>query len=151
MTDPVRSDAVQSLQFDVPSSLEEIPQATKRIFDFFQRLNLNESDRFDLRLSFEEILINAMKHGNGLRREVPVRVTASYDASELKVCVQDHGGGFDISRLKDPTLGPNVEAYSGRGVYLVKHLMDRLEYGPKGNSVEITKRLKRGKTSPNER
>ncbi len=135
-------DTLQTLQFDVPSSLEEIPQATRRVFDFFSELNLNESDRFDLRLSFEEILINAMKHGNGYRREVPVRVTVSYRGRELKISVQDQGKGFDVDRLKDPTMCDNIEAYSGRGVYLVKHLMDRLDYGPNGNTVEITKRLK---------
>jgi serine/threonine-protein kinase RsbW len=135
-------DALQTLQFDVPSSLDEIPQATRRVFDFFSALNLNESDRFDLRLSFEEILINAMKHGNGYRREVPVRVTVSYQGRELKIAVQDQGKGFDVDRLKDPTMCDNIEAYSGRGVYLVKHLMDRLDYGPKGNTVEITKHLK---------
>jgi serine/threonine-protein kinase RsbW len=135
-------DTLQTLQFDVPSSLEEIPQATRRVFDFFSALDLNESDRFDLRLSFEEILINAMKHGNGYRREVPVRVTLSYRGRELKIAVQDQGKGFDLGRLKDPTMCDNIEAYSGRGVYLVKHLMDRLDYGPEGNTVEITKRLK---------
>ena len=143
MTDPAGRSAERTFEFDVPSALDEIPQATRRVFDFFQELHLDESDRFDLRLSFEEILINAMKHGNGLRREVPVRVSLCHDGSELKVKVQDRGAGFDVNRLKDPTIGENIEAYSGRGVYLVQHLMDRLEYGPTGNSVEITKRLKR--------
>lgn len=134
------ADTHKKIRFEVPSSLEEIPQATHRIFDFFKELNLNESDRFDLRLSFEEILINAMKHGNGLRKEVVVRVTASYGPNELKIAVQDQGKGFNVDRLKDPTDSANIEAYSGRGVYLVRHLMDRLEYGPQGNFVEITKR-----------
>lgn len=143
--------AVQTLQFDVASCLEEIPNATHRVLDFFKPLNLDESARFDLRLSFEEILINGMKHGNGLRKEVPVRVTLSYDSQELRVCVEDSGPGFKVEKLKDPTDCANIEAYSGRGVYLVKHLMDRLEYGPKGNSVEIAKRYKQKKTSPNDR
>lgn len=131
----------QTLRFEVSSSLEEIPQATKRIFDFLNPLNLNESDRFDLRLSFEEILINAMKHGNGYRKEVPVRVAAAYDAAEIRISVEDQGKGFNVERLKDPTESTNIEAYSGRGVYLVKHLMSRLEYKNNGSLVEITKRL----------
>lgn len=142
MSDPVRS-KLQTFRFDVSSSLDEIPQATGRVFGFLNDLNLDDSDRFDLRLSFEEILINAMKHGNGYRKEVPVNVTVSYDDAEIKISVQDQGNGFKIERLKDPTIDENIEAFSGRGVYLVKHLMDRLEYGPKGNFVEITKRRKR--------
>ena len=140
--EPGPSGGVRAYEFDVPSSLEEIAQATGRLFEFLRPVNLDESDRFDLRLSFEEILINAMKHGNGYRRELPVRVAVSYDAAEVRVSVHDQGSGFKVDRLKDPTMDENIEAFSGRGVYLVKHLMDRLEYGPTGNSVEIAKRLK---------
>lgn len=144
MTPSDRSGAVQTLQFEVPSALEEIAGATRRVFDFFSDAGLSESDRFDLRLSFEEILINAMKHGNGYRKELPVRVTLSMaDDGELKIAVQDQGKGFDVSRVKDPTIGDNIEAYSGRGVYLVKHLMDRMEYLAGGTRVEISKRLKK--------
>ncbi len=145
MSDPAQIPAARTLRFDVSSSLEEIPGATKRLFDFLSPLSLNESDRFDLRLSFEEILINAMKHGNGYRAEVPVNVTASYDSGEIRVAVQDQGKGFVVERLKDPTDSSNIEAYSGRGVYLVKHLMSRLEYKKNGSLVEITKRLQNQK------
>ena len=143
--------STRTIEFDVPSSLEEIPRATGRIFDFLKDLQLNESDHFDLRLSFEEILINAMKHGNGFRKEANVKVTASYDPSEIRIAVQDQRKGFKVERLKDPTDSANIEAYSGRGVYLVKHLMDRLEYGPQGNSVEIAKRYQPKKSASNER
>lgn len=135
-------EAVQTLEFEVLSALEEIPVATRRVFDFFAPLNLSESDRFDLRLCFEEILINAMKHGNGYRRDTPVRVLLTRNGGEIRIRVQDQGKGFDATQVKDPTECDNIEAYSGRGVYLVKHLMDRVEYGGGGNSVEITKRLR---------
>lgn len=135
-------EAVQTLHFEVSSSLEEIPGATRRVFDFLAAAKLTESDRFDLRLCFEEILINAMKHGNGYRREVPVRVTLTLKGPEVKIRVQDQGKGFDASLIKDPTACDNIEGYSGRGVYLVKHLMDHVDYGVSGSSVEITKRLK---------
>ncbi|MBP9733349.1 MAG: ATP-binding protein [Candidatus Omnitrophica bacterium] len=133
---------IQTLQYEVPSALEEIPQATKRVFDFFAGLNLNESDCFDIRLCFEEILINAMKHGNGYRREIPVRVTLIRRGSEISIQVQDQGKGFDATRVKDPTICDNIEAYSGRGVYLVKNLMDEVDYGANGSTVKITKLLK---------
>jgi serine/threonine-protein kinase RsbW len=143
MTVPDHRNALQTLQFEVPSALEEIADATRRVLDFLSELNLNESDRFDLRLSFEEILINAMKHGNGYRKEMPVRVTVSLlGGEEVRIAVQDQGPGFDVNRVKDPTIGDNIEAYSGRGVYLVKHLMDRMEYLAGGTRVEITKRIK---------
>jgi serine/threonine-protein kinase RsbW len=146
MTKESQSNGLQKLQFEVASALDEIPNATKRVFDFFKDLNLDESDRFDLRLSFEEILINAMKHGNAMKREVPVRITASYDLTELRIQVQDKGKGFDVAKVKDPTNEDNIEAYSGRGVYLVKHLMDRLEYDPNNHAVAISKNRKNKKS-----
>jgi len=129
------------IRFEVSSSLDQLPVATKKLFDFLDELHLNESDRFDIRLSFEEVVINAMKHGNRFETHLPVKVTAAFNDKEVYVGVQDEGGGFDYTHIKDPTEESNLEVYSGRGVYLVQHLMDSLKYSPEGNRVEIVKVL----------
>jgi len=125
--------------FEVRSSLDQIPVATKKLFDFLECAKLNESDRFDIRLSFEEVLINAMKHGNKFDKDLPVVVTVACNSAEVYVGISDNGKGFDFEHVKDPTDEENLEVYGGRGVYLVKHLMDSVQYNEKGNRVEIVK------------
>jgi len=129
----------RNLEYEVPSRLEAIPKATQKMFDFLKHIELNDSDRFDLRLCFEEILINAIKHGNKLKKDVSARVIINIDGDRIQVIVTDQGPGFDYKELRDPTTEDNIRAYSGRGVYLVKHLMDELKYNEKGNRVEIVK------------
>lgn len=123
----------------VPSDLAEVRPSANRLLAFFGELVLSESHRFDIRLCFEESIINAMKYGNGLKREVTVTVEAAYNDQEIFIAVEDHGPGFDPSRVKDPTEAGNIEAFSGRGVYLIRHLMDRVDYNPKGNRIEMVK------------
>jgi serine/threonine-protein kinase RsbW len=40
--------------------------------------------------------------------------------------------------VPDPTTPENIEALNGRGIYLMSHLADRIEYNKKGNSVTMT-------------
>ena len=131
--------AHRTVTFEVPSALDQIGGATRQLFQFLEELHLDDSDRFDIRLCFEESLINAIKHGNRLRKDLPVKVTAAFDTKEIHVSVADQGRGFDYQRLKDPTKEQNLEAYSGRGVYLVRHLMDRLCFSESGSCVEMIK------------
>jgi serine/threonine-protein kinase RsbW len=129
--------------FDMPSAIPEVRPATERVLAFLAPLGLDASVLFDVRLCLEESLINAVKYGNREKREVPVRVEAAYSDREIFLAVEDRGPGFDPARVQDPTDGGNLEAQSGRGVFLIRHLMDRVEYNARGNRVEMVKVYKK--------
>lgn len=137
------SKEINKTAFSVPSNLDEIPVATKKVFDFLTDLNLGDSDRFDIRLCFEEMLINAMKHGNGFNPHVHVDVRISYNASEVFLSIVDKGSGFKVTDVRNPTEQQNLERNGGRGVFLVKHLMDDLQYLDNGTRVEMRKTVKK--------
>ncbi|MFT5207082.1 MAG: serine/threonine-protein kinase RsbW [Candidatus Omnitrophota bacterium] len=131
----------QKVDYEVPSALAEISFGTGKLFEILAPLNLDDSNRFDIRLCFEELLINAMKHGNGLVCEVMVRITVAYNDKEVYICVTDDGPGFNPEHVKDPTVEANLNAVSGRGVFLVRHLMNEVRYGTFGSSAEILKNI----------
>ena len=54
--------------------------------------------------------------------------------------VRDSGDGFDADALPDPTHPSNLFNPSGRGVFLMRRLVDELEYNDKGNCVRLTVR-----------
>ena len=56
----------------------------------------------------------------------------------LKIKVTDEGAGFRPENVPDPTMPENIEALNGRGVFLMSHLADKIEYTKKGNSVTMT-------------
>lgn len=136
-------------EYRVPSDLSEVQKASAKVLDDLKPLSLNEAVRFDIRLCLEEALINAMKYGNRLCRDLDVLLAVEYDAASVSLVVEDQGSGFDVSRLQDCTEEKNLLRNRGRGVYLIHQLMDRVEYNDKGNRLVMVKYLQRHESGRN--
>ena len=126
-------------EFLIPSDLSEVSRASARALSFLKPLALSEAAVFDIRLCLEEGLSNAMKYGNRLRREIPVRLGIEFDALAVRFEIEDRGGGFDPKRLEDCTRKANLFKGGGRGVYLIHRLMDQVRYNEKGNILTMVK------------
>src|SRR3989338_3660275 len=125
----------------VPSDLSEVQKASARVISFFKPLGLSDAYRFDIRLCLEEALINAMKYGNGLKREVPVELKAGFNDKKIWLELEDRGKGFDVRKVGDCTRGENLLKGGGRGIYLIHQLMDEVRYNARGNSIWMTKSI----------
>jgi serine/threonine-protein kinase RsbW len=91
-------------------------------------------------VALTEALSNAILRGNGEDPGKHVHVRASVTAQRLVMEVKDEGRGFDIDRCtRDPTRPENVEREDGRGLFLMRSLMDSVErYDEEGNVVRLT-------------
>ncbi len=98
------------------------------------RLNLN------FRVGVTEALANAILYGNRRDPLKHLRVEVSLDSSRVVLQVTDEGEGFDPQRVPDPTLPENLERPGGRGVFLLRKLMDEVEYNERGNAVRLVLR-----------
>ncbi len=105
-------------------------------------LVLSEAFLFDIRLCLEEALINAMKHGNKLKKDLEVKLAIECANDEIRITVEDQGEGFDVKSLRDCTKGDNLMRNCGRGVYLIHQLMDQVAYNARGNSLLMVKSLR---------
>jgi serine/threonine-protein kinase RsbW len=85
-----------------------------------------------------EAVNNAILHGNRSNPEKIVDVELSFDNNSLQIKVTDEGHGFRPEKVPDPTTPENIEELNGRGIYLMSHLADIIEYSGKGNSVTMT-------------
>jgi len=95
------------------------------------RLSLN------FRVGVTEALANAVLYGS---REDPakyVRVEVCIDSSRVEVCVRDPGPGFDPDAVPDPTLPENRQRPGGRGLFLIRQLMDEVEFSERGNAIRL--------------
>lgn len=135
--------SIEKKEFLVPSDLAEVQKASARVLGVLKPLDLTEACLFDIRLCLEEALINAMKYGNGLKKDVPVRLGVEVASGEIRISVEDQGPGFDVSRLRDCTHQENVWRNCGRGVYLIHQLMDEVRYNEKGNRLLMVKSLQK--------
>ena len=91
-------------------------------------------------VALTEALSNAILYGNREDRSKSVRFRARLDERCIVFEVGDEGAGFDLELCTvDPTLSENVEREDGRGLYLMRCLMDRVErYSDGGNVVRLT-------------
>jgi anti-sigma regulatory factor (Ser/Thr protein kinase) len=58
------------------------------------------------------------------------------------VHVTDEGEGFDPATVRDPTTPEDLEEPCGRGLFLIRSLVDEVRFNPKGNSICLTLRRK---------
>lgn len=129
-------------EYLIPTDLAQVQKTSAKVLAFLNPFEVGEAGLFDIRLCLEEALINAMKYGNRLQKDLKIRVRVEVDpGEEIRITVEDEGVGFDVKCLDDCTRGENLLRNRGRGVYLIRHLMDRVQYNSEGNVVLMVKRL----------
>jgi serine/threonine-protein kinase RsbW len=91
----------------------------------------------NLPLALDEALCNAVEHGCGgdASREVEIELLALNDV--LRVKISDPGPGFDPEALESPVEGEALHRPGGRGVLLMRALMDRVEFADGGRVVKL--------------
>lgn len=97
--------------------------------------------RFHLRTALAEALANAIVYGNRQDPDKTVEVRVEFDPLEIRVHVCDEGDGFDPTSLPDPTTPDRLTCDRGRGLFLIRHLVDDLEFNETGNALCMTLRL----------
>lgn len=116
-----------------------LKEESKKLIGLLKDKGINEDIVFDIHVGFEEALRNAMIHGNKLDINKKVTVDIKLTDKDVTICVQDEGEGFDPKKIPDPTLDENLLNEGGRGVYLITHLMDEVEYLNGGRSIVMRK------------
>lgn len=121
----------------IKSEISELIKVEIFLISFLKEFNLSEKYFNKIYLCISEAVLNSIKHGNknDQNKEVVIRV-GCYDR-EINVQVEDEGEGFDVSKIEDPTKKPNIKNESGRGIFIIKNLSNKLEYNEKGNCIQF--------------
>ncbi len=148
------------------ANMESIDNALLEISDYLSEVGLNSKLSSQILLAMSELLNNALEHGvfkitnlkksylieNGLYDDELKRLESLYKDKSIKVKymvknynnsrvfiarIEDFGDGFDVRKLKN--LVVEKDKLNGRGILIVKKLVDRLYYNEAGNSVTIKK------------
>jgi serine/threonine-protein kinase RsbW len=103
-----------------------------------RRLNLN------FRVGLTEALSNAMLYGNAHDPSKRVLVEVALEQGTVRARVTDQGTGFDPTSVPDPTTSENIAKPHGRGLFLMRKLLDEVSYNDQGNQVTLVLRLQSG-------
>jgi serine/threonine-protein kinase RsbW len=96
--------------------------------------------RFNLRVAVAEALANAIVAGNQEDRSKWVQVQAEVCGDQIRIEVTDQGPGFDPATITAPVLPEDLDRQSGRGLFLIRHLVDDVRFNAQGNSICMTLR-----------
>ena len=123
----------------MPSQREAVAPTVDRVLAAARPAGLSVEQTHNLAVAVAEALSNAAVHGNRLHPLQKVRVMVVVTPRECVVVeVSDLGGGFDSTQVGDPTHPARVLMPGGRGIFLMKQLVDRVEYNEAGNRVRLT-------------
>jgi serine/threonine-protein kinase RsbW len=136
------------LDFLIPSDLSYVLGVNHMVSMLLKEFSFPASEyRINIPLACDEAITNAIIHGNESDPENKVSIQIYISSSRVKVRIKDQGEGFDLASVADPTQGANLLRPSGRGVYLMRSIMDSVEYKEGGRVLELEK----ANTTPNGR
>jgi GAF domain-containing protein len=129
------------LNLTVPADPSAIPQIAEGVTAVLREKGWQEQELIAVELSVQEAMANAIKHGCENDRTQHVQCCVMIEESgEVVVVVRDPGRGFDAAAVPDPLDSENLFKPSGRGLFLINALMDRVEYIDGGRELQMRKR-----------
>jgi serine/threonine-protein kinase RsbW len=96
-----------------------------------------------LNVVLTEAMVNAIKHANAADPEKEIHIRINVSDKELCIKVYDSGQGFDLTAVPDPCFEEDLLGEKGRGIFIIRSLMDSVEYKKAngGNVLEMKKSL----------
>lgn len=128
------------LRQSVPSQIESISPFLDQLIRFIKRFRSGDGSEVDIEIAVGEALMNAVVHGNREDPNKRVCVTSRCgEDGDVSITVRDEGEGFDWRVVRDPTAPENILSSHGRGIYLIRTLMDEVNFEQNGRVLKMRK------------
>jgi serine/threonine-protein kinase RsbW len=112
----------------IPSVLKELVKVEQFAEQVARKTGLSNCDRDDVAIAVTEAVNNAIIHGNKSDKDKKVYIDFVANDEEVVITIRDEGCGFDPRILIDPTTQENIMKESGRGIFVLKSLMDTVNF-----------------------
>ncbi len=132
-------------RIEIPSTLDFLPGVDEFIEKKLKKLKVKKDQIADIAISVSEAVTNAVVHGNKNDINKKVKISIKVSPSEVEITVEDEGGGFDPSGVASCLENENLLKHAGRGILILKSLMDKVEYfcePDQGTKVKMVKYIK---------
>ncbi len=138
---------VQQLHFVLPSRKELMEEIACMIADLAGRMGFPDKlVAMNIPLTVDELFLNAVIHGNKEDDNKTVLIKVVLDSEKIAITVKDQGEGFNWQRVLARNTPADLENEGGRGVFLVRHYVDHIQYNEVGNEVSVV--ISRGRATP---
>ncbi len=123
----------------IPSCMTDGLSVQETLIGLMEAFEYSLRDVFAMRLSLEEAITNAIRHGNQLDPQKTVQICCRIDDQRMEVVVTDEGAGFKPEEVPDPTLDEFIERPCGRGLMLMRAYLSRCEYSEGGRRITMVR------------
>ena len=131
----------QRVSYTLDSSLETIDNAEEMATRIATDLGFADDEIMQISMAVREAAVNAVLHGNAY--DPGKKVTMAFDTGDqgLTITVRDQGKGLDVDSIPDPLAPENLLKQSGRGIFLMRSLMDEvvIKASDTGTEIKLTK------------
>jgi len=121
----------------VPSDQEFLQDVDSFLEGTLRGHGVDESVIADIAISVSELVNNAIMHGNKASREKPVTVRVTFRQGMVTITVRDEGSGFASDQIRNPLAEENLMKEVGRGIFIVRSLMDTVDIRPSSHGTEV--------------
>ena len=125
----------------LPSDLRFLPVARAFVEAVCQAAGLNNDATYATVLAADEAVNNIIRHAHRNDTALTLRIECVLELDCIELRLHDEGEPFDLAAV--PDLDPGEVRIGGRGVYLMRALMDEVHCqpcGPRGNVLRLIKR-----------
>jgi len=128
---------LQKLDLKYKSNRKSVADLENLLIEHKAEINLPEEKFVNLQIAVSEAILNAIVHGNKEISEKNVYVKIENDERKITISIKDEGKGFDVNTLPDPTKSENLYKEHGRGIFIIKSLVDIFDCISDSNGTEI--------------
>jgi anti-sigma regulatory factor (Ser/Thr protein kinase) len=130
------SKAPEKIRLAIPSRLELLSFVDKVTLEACQRMEFDDEASSGVTMAVIEAATNAIQHGHKKDPSKTVEIVFVMGPDQLEVAVHDHGQGFDIDNLAEDVTSPeHIFDARGRGIFIMRACMDRVEFEFDGGTV----------------
>lgn len=135
--------AISGNTITIPSHERFLVTVDEFIEGILRRYAADESVIADIAISVSELVINAIAHASRSSPDKSIVVKVGKTNGEVKISVSDQGKGFNPDEIDDPLADENLLKEAGRGIFIVRSLMDTVDIKAtkQGTTVTITKTI----------
>ncbi len=127
----------------IRSSVNELKKVADFTENIGERLGLSEDEIDDISIAVTEAVNNAITHGNKNIESKAIEISYKNEKEKIIIYVKDNGGGFEIDKISDPRVNENLLKDSGRGILIMRSLMDDVVVisDDHGTEVQLVKHI----------
>lgn len=137
-TNPVSEPVPVRRSLKLTSTMESVGEVEAAAEKMAAEAGLDEDERFHVTMAVREAVVNAVLHGNEYDAARHIAVGLENNGHDLVFTIADEGKGFNPESVPDPLAPENLLRGTGRGIFLIRSLMDEVHFRQLHPGTELT-------------